>query len=79
MEIDAKPGDAVQVGQVVARDSCGTRAPPSNVVERVEGVFSCADGRGLETARDRSPLALSDLRELVSCESHDLSGLNVRR
>jgi pyrimidine-nucleoside phosphorylase len=43
IEIDAKPGEAVQVGQVVARVFVRTRSAADHVVERIAGAFSYDD------------------------------------
>jgi thymidine phosphorylase len=43
IEIDAKPGDAVQVGQVVARLFVRTRGAAEHVVERIAGAFMYDD------------------------------------
>jgi pyrimidine-nucleoside phosphorylase len=43
IEIDAKPGDAVQVGQTVARIFVRTRSAADALVERIAGAFSYAD------------------------------------
>jgi pyrimidine-nucleoside phosphorylase len=43
IEIDAKPGEAVQVGQVVARIFVRTRSAADPVVERIAGAFSYDD------------------------------------
>ena len=43
IEIDAKPGEAVQVGQVVARVFVRTQSAADAVLERIAGAFSYAD------------------------------------
>ena len=43
IEIDAKPGDAVKAGQVVARIFVRTKSAAAPLVDRVAGAFTYAD------------------------------------
>ena len=43
IELDAKPGDAVQTGQTVARIFVRTRAAADHAVERIGAAFTYAD------------------------------------
>jgi len=56
IEIDAKPGETVQVGQVVARIFVRTRSAADHVLERVAGAFSYDDA-----APESKPLVIDRL------------------
>ena len=75
--IDAKPGDAVRVGQVVARLFVREKSHADGLAERVSGAFSYGGGDPSLTSRRKSEASRS--RDGLDADARAKVGLRFRR